>query len=1789
MWKFYNSCSLIGLTAFLALSPFILLGQDVGVSNILTQNSGCELSVPQSVTVEITNYSGVNINLTINLSYQVNGGPTVNQSENIALGGGATTTFTFATPISTPFPYGNNTIIASASTALDGNPSNNTFTKNFVNDQSSNGGSAGNDTSICSGTNSGSVAVSGFVGNILKWQFSTNSGASYIDIPNTTNSQTYSNLNSTRLYRAAVKNGSCPTAFSVPATITVNQIPNTPVASSNGPLCEGSNLQLNASNEPGSNYNWSGPNGFSSTLQNPTINGVSTANAGTYSVTNTLNGCTSFPGTINVAVHTIPPAVNPNSNSPVCETQNLVLTSTAISGAVYNWTGPNGFSSSQQNPNINNVSLSNAGTYSVFVTRNGCVGPTATIEVTVNAKPGLPFISSNTPVCSGDTIRLTTDLLVGGTYNWSGPNGFSSSLQNPIIPNVTAANAGNYQLTTTVNGCVSNTVTSSVNIRPTPNTPSPMASTPVCEGSSLSLSTATVAGGIYNWTGPNGFTSSNQSPTLNSVSTAASGLYEVVVTVNGCSSAPGTVNVSITPKPVTPIANSNSPLCSGQDIQLSTANVVGATYNWSGPGGFSAATQNAIRPNSLVTHSGNYGVVVTVNGCASDAGLTSVMVNQTPQQPAIASNSPICEGDELLITTPIVSGAAYAWSGPNGFSSTAQNPTITPATPSASGTYQLVVSVGACSSPPATAMWTVKPKPTAPVASSNGPVCKGAQLELYSTTVTGAAYVWSGPNGYNANVEDPIIATADFNQAGNYSVYTTLNGCASNPSTVNVVVKPIPSTPNPASNSPVCEGTTLQLVTQTVAGASYSWTGPDGFNSSLQNPTLTNVNPSQAGFYQLQLTVNGCQSAVGATNVNIKPKPSLPNATSNSPVCEGDTLLLNTPTLNGASYAWIGPNNFSSSLQNPQKNFTSLSDAGAFKVIVTRDGCVSDTGQVIVSVIAKPTLPNVSSNSPVCSGQNIQLTVNNLAGASFNWTGPAGFTASGQNVTRSNAISGHEGNYSVVATLNGCKSDPASTTVIVNTTPAQPAISTNGPICEGNTLQLNTPLVSGASYNWTGPNGFVSSIQNPLVNPATLSAGGIYQLTVSVNGCNSAIGSSSVTVNPTPPAVNVSSNAPLCVGDTLLLAASNLSGATYHWVGPNAYQSNSQNPIIPSVNTSQTGNYIVQPFFGNCGGPLDTAYILIHPTPVLPTASNNGPACEGENVQLTSSTHSGASYYWEGPNGYTSNVQNPVLPNVTMSAGGVYTLITSVNGCPSNQASTSLQVNATPSVPNPTSNAPVCQGESLQLSVNPYTGGIYNWSGPNGFNSSSQTPTINNAQPNMSGNYEVVVTVNGCTSPSGIIQATVLPTPAQPQANNDSPACVGDDVLLSANPVNGAVYQWTGPNGFVSNSQNTFVNNVGVSNAGSYLLNVTVNGCTSPNDTTIVVVIPTPVASASNSGPVCEGDTLRLMAENVSGATYSWSGPAGFTSSVKDPIIVPAALNQAGNYQLIVSVGNCSSAPAITNASVDAASSVGLILSDTTVCVGVNNGSLQATGIVGSIIQWEYSLDGGNNWLPSLNSGSNYSFVNLAQATKFRVKVKNGVCPVAISQPVTISVSSEAEAGIISAASPDPTFAVCPDDNSGSLFLQNSTGNVEFWEYSRDEGQTWERDFNLTNVYNFLNIPTTTWFRAVVSGCSTTDTSNIFVLPAHFDACNRVVIANLITPNGDGKNDTWLIADIEQYPSISVFIFNRNGKQVYSNEAYDNSWDGSFEGSPLQDGTYYYILKIGDSEEVMKGSINLLR
>jgi gliding motility-associated-like protein len=318
-------------------------------------------------------------------------------------------------------------------------------------------------------------------------------------------------------------NGSCPAATAT-TNVTIIQNPSAPVLGYNASVCENDTLFLTASTVANANYSWSGPNGFSSTSQNPFFPDAQTVNNGTYTVNITVNGCTSSDASLNVAINTLPiVSIQNGASETICRNDSVTLVATGAT--TYIWNTNETSSSISVNPSSNS-------SFIVTGTLNGCLN-SDTIQVNVNPLPTIQLGSNanqNGSFCFGSTALLTAS---GGIlFQWTGPNGFTSFSDTLNFAPVALSNVGTYYITVTdANNCVNSDSIDLVAAQS--DFANISGDTSLCPGQTLNLS---ATGGVtYSWTGPNTFVSSNQAITVPNMNTSKMGVYEVIVVdTNGC-------------------------------------------------------------------------------------------------------------------------------------------------------------------------------------------------------------------------------------------------------------------------------------------------------------------------------------------------------------------------------------------------------------------------------------------------------------------------------------------------------------------------------------------------------------------------------------------------------------------------------------------------------------------------------------------------------------------------------------------------------------------------------------------------------------------------------------------------------------------------------------------------------------------------------------------------------------------------------------------------------------------------------------------------------------------------------------------------------------------------------------------------------------------------------------------------------------------------------------------------------------------------------------------------------
>ncbi|MCF8246611.1 MAG: gliding motility-associated C-terminal domain-containing protein [Saprospiraceae bacterium] len=813
--------------------------------------------------------------------------------------------------------------------------------------------------------------------------------------------------------------------------------------------------------------------------------------------------------------------------------------------------------------------------------------------------------------------------------------------------------------------------------------------------------------------------------------------------------------------------------------------------------------------------------------------------------------------------------------------------------------------------------------------------CGSANLSLFANPPAASGggsnpyqYVWKNPQGIPfAFVQNPVILDANQSNLGFYTVEIQgLTGCVAVQSVqVTCDLLPLQKPAIQAVDAAICSTENVQLTTPSVCGSIviYKWYSGNAPGVLIGTTTVPNFSmaPPASGMFTFYVVVerNGCQSAPSdPITVTVEASPTAMPSPTSIILCEGEQILLNSiNNANGTTCHWTGPCGFESFSCSPAPILNAtLCNSGIYTLVTTKNGCPSNPATVAVTVVSQPAQPFISNSTsagtPACQGATLTLTSTNVAGAvSFLWTTPTFTTIStSTNVLTipSATIVQHAGTWTVQAIGNPCVSvvSPPVTVYIVLPPEAVSASATPTQVCEGQSVQLSATSASqNVGYFWVYPNGQTTAIQNPVVTNVNTNNSGIYNLIVTNEfGC-SVTSSVEVSVINRVNITSVSSNAPPCAGGPVnvelvsTVFPANNGTYQYLWTGPNGYTSVNAIATIPNATFGNSGTYtlVVTNAQGCSSLPatLNVAIPQVLNTPNQPAGIVN-PYCVGDAVTITTNPYPGpnVTYVWHTPSGdYTTSTPSLTLSNLTVTDAGPYTVNYSVGDCLSGTSSSNpLVVNPAPAV-QIMSNSPVCEGQTLELSVNCTTGAIYEWTGPGGFSSTVCNPVIANANPALhAGTYTVRKKVGGCWSDIVSVNVTVNVKPAVPTAINAGPYCAdSDNVMLSvtANSATpGATYTWYDTNGLPLGAATPSIN-FQVPNPTQYgngpeefFVVATLNGCnSSPSVPTVVTLntIPGNQAIAGADIVGCQGDIITLSATVPTAGTGHWKlvngNPAG--------------------------------------------------------------------------------------------------------------------------------------------------------------------------------------------------------------------------------------------------------------------------------------------------------------------------
>ena len=488
------------------------------------------------------------------------------------------------------------------------------------------------------------------------------------------------------------------------------------------------------------------------------------------------------------------------------------------------------------------------------------VGPcTVSGGITVSASASNSGVLS----CTNPSTTLTASTTATGTttYSWTGPNSFTAT-----GASVTTTTAGTYTVTGT-NSAGTGTATVTV----TSNTTAPASVTATASGS-LSCTTTSVmltgstttSGATFTWSGPSGFTATGATATA-----TASGTYTLTATnpATGCTAIATTVVATDTARPgalaITSVPAAAVLTCNNTSVALTgSSSVSGASYNWSGPGGFTASSASA-----SATTPGAYTLTVTNpgNGCTAT---TSSVVTQNTTAPggvtttAVPATAQItCDHPTVLLTgSSTTAGVTYSWSGPSVVSTTGAAATV-----NGPGTYTVTVTdpTNGCVT---TLPGSVTKNVSVPVGLTASPSdiisCFTPVIDLQGgSTTPDATFAWSGPGGYTANTAD-----AETEIPGSYTLVVTnpANGCTASTSTVVLADTATPANVTASNNGPLnCINTSVTITSSSsTSGVDFTWVTPG--NTFISGATAV---VTVAGTYTIQVTndENGCVSQATTT------------------------------------------------------------------------------------------------------------------------------------------------------------------------------------------------------------------------------------------------------------------------------------------------------------------------------------------------------------------------------------------------------------------------------------------------------------------------------------------------------------------------------------------------------------------------------------------------------------------------------------------------------------------------------------------------------------------------------------------------------------------------------------------------------------------------------------------------------------------------------------------------------------------------------------------------------------
>ena len=1006
-----------------------------------------------------------------------------------------------------------------------------------------------------------------------------------------------------------------------------------------------------------------------------------------------------------------------------------------------------------------------------------------------------------------------------------------------------------------------------------------------------------VAGITYAWTLPAGWTGTSTSNTI--TVTVGAGNGDITVTPsNACgdgTSRTMAITVEDTPTQASTISGDANP-CEGSSQTYSVSNVAGITYAWTLPAGWTGtSTSNSITVTVGVSN-GDISVIPS-NACGDGAARTlAVTVEDVPAQAsAITGNTNPCEGSSQTYSVSNVAGITYTWTLPAGWTGTSTSNSITVTVGAGNGDITVTPSNACGDGTSRTLAIIVEDTPAqASIISGDANPCEGSSQTYSVTNVAGITYAWTLPAGWTGtSTSNTITVTVG---AGNGDITVTpSNACGDGTSrTLAITVDNIPAQASIISgDANPCEGSSQTYSVSNIAGITYAWTLPAGWTGTSTSNSITVTVGVGNGDISV-IPSNACGN--GATRtlaITVEDVPAQASAiTGNTNPCEGSSQTYSVTNVAGITYAWTLPAAWTGTSTSNSITVTVGVGNGDISVIPSNacgDGAARTLAVLIDNIPSQPSA--ISGSASPCEGSSQTYSVTNVAGITYAWTLPAGWTGTSTSNSITVTVGSINGNI-LVTPSNACGDGAARTlAVTVDNLPEQPSdITGNSAVCAGSTETYYVIIAPGITYTWNLPAGWTGSSTTNSITVTVGSADGDISVIPS-NSCGDGIAQSlAIAVNTVPaqPSV-ISGEANPCEGSSQIYSVTNDADVdNYIWTLPADWTGTSTSNSITVTIGSIEGDITVAPS-NICGtGTSQSLAVLISNLPAQPSViSGNDQVCEGSTeVYSVTNDPEVDSYTWTIPSGWTgSSTTNSI--SLVAGANGGDIMVSPTNACGSGPAQSMAIIisNTGPDQPeNITGDFTTCAGanETYSVPLDPAVG-TYTWTLPAGWSGTSTTNSITVTIGADGGEISVIPSNTCGDGPAQTVTAQVsatIPIQPDPIAGNEI-VCFGDTEEYSVNLEEDVEYTWLLPSGWAgAGTSNVITVTVGVSSG-----DITVypaNGCgVGPSQSLFVEVNDIPLQPDDITGEelACEGSSQTYTVTPEAGLSYEWTIPADWTGT----------------------------------------------------------------------------------------------------------------------------------------------------------------------------------------------------------------------------------------------------------------------------------------------------------------------